>query len=339
MAVIDQTPVLASPVAAPRPARRGRAWGQWLTALLFLAPALVILGIFHIYPLLYAIWISTRDWRRLRDRGFIGLDNYVEAVTSGEVWSSLANTIWFALGTVPFEMVFAIIIAYLLFQKVRFLSLYRTIFFLPYVSSTVAAAAVWLWMFDPRVGIFNRVLGWVGVGPLRWIQEPRGVFEMLTEHIGLPWPGWAGGPSLALFSIMLFTIWYYVGFQVVIFLVGLTNVPKELYEAARVDGANERQLFFRITLPVLTPTILFVAVIATIGSFQSFNPIYQMTSRSNVGGPGGPLGTTETLVIKILNEFQQTFYGYGAAMSIVLFAIIFALTGVQLWLSRRWVRY
>lgn len=326
--------------AIPRRSTLRRRAAQWLTALIFLAPALVILGIFDIYPLWRAGVISTHDWRRNVDRGFVGLDNYRYLFETGQVWDSFGNTVWYAVGTVPFQMVLALVIAYLLFQKVRFLAFFRTAFFLPYVTSTVAAAAVWLWMFDPRNGIFNIVLGWFGIGPFRWVQEPRGVLELLAGYLGMSWwPEWAGGPSLALFSIMLVTIWHYMGFQIVVFLVGLSNVPKDLYEAARVDGASERQLFFRITLPMITPTILFVAVIATIGSFQSFNQIYQMTARANVGGPGGPLGTTETMVIKILNEFQATRYGDGAAMSMMLFAVILVLTLVQLWLSRRWVHY
>ena len=339
MAVIERSPVLTPVDTAPRPARRGRPWGQWLTALAFLAPALTILSVFHIYPLFYAIWISARRWR-LVDRGFIGLDNYREALTNGDVWRAFLNTVYFALGTVPLEMVLAIIIAYLLFQKVRFLAVFRTVYFLPYITSTVAAAAVWAWMFDPRVGVFNSILDRFGMGPLRWLQEPRGVLALLTAHLGVPWPGWAAGPSLALAAIMMFTVWHYLGFQIVIFLVGLGNVPRELYEAAKVDGANERQLFFRITLPLLTPTIFFLAVIATIGSFQSFNQIYQMSTRANVGGrPGGPLQTTETLVVQILNEFQSTRYGYGAAMSIILFLIILTLTLIQFRLSDRWVKY
>ncbi len=337
MAVVERP----SAVGIPSPARPRRRLHprEWLTALAFLSPALIVLGIFHVYPLLYAAWISTRDWRRLRDRGFIGFDNYADAFQNGDIWRSFSNTVYFALGTVPFEMIFAIVIAYLLFQKVRFLSFFRTAFFLPYVTSTVAAAAVWLWMFDPRVGIINSVLTRFGIGPFKWIQEPAGILEIFMGHLGIPWPGWAAGPSMALCAIMVVTIWHYLGFQVVVFLVGLTNVPKELYEAARVDGASERQLFFKVTLPMLTPTILFVAVIATIGSFQSFNQIYQMTVRANVGGPGGPLGTTETMVIKILNEFDGARYGYGAALSMILFVVILTLTVLQLWISRKWVRY
>jgi multiple sugar transport system permease protein len=340
MAIIEQTTALAAPRVRRRRFLRRPAGSpnEWLTALLFLSPALVILTLFHIWPLVYAFVLSMRRYRRGVYLDFIWFENYKEALTNGDLWRSFVNTVYFAVGTVPIEMVLAITIAYLLFQKVKFLSLFRTVYFLPYITSTVAAAAVWLWMFDSRSGVFNSILGKFGIGPYRWIQEPRGIFELLMGHLNIPWPGWADGPSLALVSIMLMTIWHYLGFQIVIFLVGLGGVPKELYEAARVDGASERSIFFRITLPQLTPTILFVAVVATIGSFQSFNQIYQMTARTGVGGPGGPLGTTETMVIQVLNEFYATRYGYGAAIAIVLFLVILALTAIQLKLSSRWVQ-
>lgn len=345
MTVMERTSPAAATVRAPRRPRRGGKPSDWLAAALMLSPAVILLGLFHIYPLFYAAWLSTRDIRRRGgDVGFAataGLGNYITVIKEGDLWRNLANTVYFALGTVPFEMIIAMVIAYLLFQKIRFLSFFRTVYFLPYITSTVAAAAVWLWMFDPRNGILNTMLGWFGISPLRWIQEPRGILEMLMGTLHIPWPGWAGGPSLALFSVMLVTIWHYLGFQVVIFLVGLGNVPKDLYEAARIDGASERKLFFRITLPMLTPTIFFLAVVATIGSMQSFNQIYQMTSRANIGGPGGPLGSTETVVIRIYNEFSAGLAGYdtGSAMSMVLFVIILALTLFQMWFSRRWVHY
>jgi multiple sugar transport system permease protein len=136
-------------------------------------------------------------------------------------------------------------------------------------------------------------------------------------------------------------VWHNLGFQIVIFLVGLGAVSKELYEAARVDGANERTLFFRITLPMISPTIFLIAVISTIDAFKTFTPIYVMSTQANVGTrPGGPLGTTETSVVYVLNQiFGANRFGYGAAAAMFLFLVILALTLFQLWVSRRWVRY
>jgi multiple sugar transport system permease protein len=310
-------------------------------ALLFLAPALTILGIFSFYPLFYSIYISVHRWRLLKGP-YIGLDNYRQALETREFWDSFVNTAWFALFTVPITMIVALTLAYLLFQKVKFLGVFRTIYFLPYVTSAVAAAAVWAWVFSPRNGLANTVLGWVGIGPQRWLQEPRGIFELMSAGLHLPWPGWLDGPSLALVAITVTVVWHNLGFQIVIFLVGLGAISKELYEAARVDGATERQVFFRITLPMLSPTIFLIAVISIIDAFKVFTPIYVMSGSANVGQrPGGPVGTTQTSVVYVLNQIYGggARYGYAAAVAMFLFAVILALTLFQLWISRRWVRY
>lgn len=308
-------------------------------ALLFLAPAMTVIGVFHFYPLFYAFYISLHNWR-IRKLGFVGFDNYRTAVESKDFWQSFINTTWFAVITVPVTMAIALTLAYLLFQRVKFLGVFRTIYFLPYVTSAVAAAAVWAWVFSPRNGIANELLDVMGIGPQRWLQEPRGIFVLMAEGLHLPRPDWLNGPSLALVAIMITQVWHNLGFQIVIFLVGLGGVSKELYEAARVDGANERQMFFRVTLPMISPTIFLIAVISTIDAFKVFSPIYVMSTGANVGSrPGGPLGTTETTVIYVLNQiFGANRYGYGAAAAMFLFAVIMALTLFQTWVSRRWVR-
>jgi multiple sugar transport system permease protein len=325
--------------AAPRRVF-GRRARNTTVALLFLAQAMEFFCVFHFYQLFYAFYISLHRWR-LVNQGYIGFENYVTALHEKEFWRAFLNTTWFAVITVPVTMAVALTLAYLLFQKVRFLGVFRTIYFLPYVTSAVAAAAVWAWVFSPRNGLANEVLGWVGIGPQRWLQEPRGIFDIVSSGVGLPWPGWLEGPSLALVAIMILQIWHNLGFQIVIFLVGLGAVSRELYEAARVDGASERQVFFRITLPMISPTVFLIAIISTIDAFKAFTPIYVMSTGANVGSrPGGPLGTTETSVVYVLNQiFGATRYGYGAAAAMFLFVVIMALTLFQMWVSRRWVRY
>ncbi len=333
---------VSTPQAVPPlpPKTRDRRIRNLPLALVFLAPASAIIGTFHFYPLFYAFYISLHRWR-IRKQGFIGFENYRTALESKDFWQSFINTTWFAVVTVPVTMAIALTLAYLLFQRVRFLGVFRTIYFLPYVTSAVAAAAVWAWVFSARNGLANEVLGWVGIGPQRWLQEPRGIFVLLADGLHLPRPDWLHGPSLALVAIMIAQIWHNLGFQIVIFLVGLGAVSRELYEAARVDGAGERQLFVRITLPMISPTIFLIAVISIIDAFKVFAPIYVMSGSANVGSrPGGPLGTTETSVVYILNQiFGANRYGYGAAAAMFLFAVIMALTLFQTWLSRRWVRY
>jgi multiple sugar transport system permease protein len=327
--------------AAPPPPNRLATQARNLPlGLLFLAPALVIIGVFHFFPLFYAFYISLHRWRLLKGP-YIGFDNYVTALNERQFWTSFMNTVWFAFVTVPVTMVLALVLAYLLFQRVKFLGLFRTIYFLPYVTSVVAAAAVWAWVFSPRNGLANEMLSWIGIGPQRWLPEPRGIFLLVSQGLGIGWPGWLEGPSLALVAITALQIWHNLGFQIVIFLVGLGAISRELYDAARVDGANERQVFFRITLPMLSPTIFLIAIISTIDAFKVFAPIYQMSTGANVGSrPGGPLGTTETSVVYVLNQiFGSVRYGYGAAVAMLLFVVIMSLTLFQTWVSRRWVRY
>jgi multiple sugar transport system permease protein len=337
---VAELPVPAAATPPVRESTRRKRIRNLPAAALFLGPALIVLGTFHFFPIFYAFYISLHRWR-IRKQGFIGLENYQTALQTPEFWQSFINTSWFALVTVPVTMVISLTLAYLLFQRVKFLGAFRTIYFLPYVTSAVAAAAVWGWVFSTRNGIANELLDVIGIGPQRWLQEPRGIFELLFAGLHLPRPDWLKGPSLALVAITITQVWHNLGFQVVIFLVGLGAVPKELYEAARVDGASERQVFFRITLPVISPTIFLVAVLAVIDAFKAFTPIYVMSTQANVGSrPGGPLGTTETTVVYVLNQiFGVNRYGYGAAVAIFLFLVILTLTLFQMWASRRWVQY
>jgi multiple sugar transport system permease protein len=311
--------------------------GQLPTAILLLLPALLVLSVFHFFPLLYAFYISLHRWRFV-DQGYVGLQNYQSALASPSFWLALANTGFFVLMVVPTTMVAALVLSVMLFQRVRFLAVYRTIFFLPYVTSSVAAAGVWAWIFNPQYGMANQLLKLVGVTPQQWLQEPQGVLLLLATRLGLNLPGWAQGPSLALVAIAIMTAWSFLGFEIVIFLVGLGSIPNDVYEAARVDGASSWQMLRRISLPLLSPSILLVSVIMTIGSFQEFNRIYQMSLGANVGSrPGGPLGSTETLVVLVYNEFYSSLHvGYGAAIAFVLFIILLVLSIIQFATGRRY---
>jgi multiple sugar transport system permease protein len=316
---------------------RLRAGAQAPVALLFLLPALIVLGVFHFFPLLYSFYISLHKWKFI-DLGYIGLQNYDTLLHDNEFWRSLGNTIYFALAVVPVTMALAIVFSVMLFQKIRFLAFFRTVYFLPYITSSVAAAGIWAWIFNPQYGVANQFLIKIGIGRQRWLQEPNGVFGMLATRLGVHLPGWAQGPSLALVAIAIMTIWSYLGFEIVIFLVGLSGIPAEIYEAARVDGANAWQLLRKISLPLLAPSILLVSIITTIFSFQEFNRIYQMSTQVNVGGnPGGPLGSTQTLVVLMYNQFYSSLHiGYGASIAFALFLILLVLSLGQLVASRRW---
>jgi ABC-type sugar transport system permease subunit len=257
---------------------------------------------------------------------FTDLDNYIRALTTSTFWGSTLTTFVYAALTMPITMTLGLFFAYLLSRSVRGRSLYRTIFFLPYVISTVGSSIVWAWIFDPSSGLANLVLGKFGLGPLRWLTEPRGIFQIAAQGAGVSLPGWAVGPSLALVAVAIFTIWQSLGYDIVLFLAGLTNIPHELYDAARIDGANAGQLFRYVTFPLLAPTTFFVVVISVIGSLQSFNQIFAMNTAA-AQTLGGPLGSTNTLTVYMFSElYVYVNYGYASTVAVLLSLIILALT-------------
>lgn len=236
--------------------------------------------------------------------------------------SSLPTTLYYALGTVPLELILAMGLAYILFQKIKGQEVFRMLYFLPYITPVVASAVVFRTIFSPRdTALANVVLSWFGIEPQKWLFEPRSISEVLfgVKHL----PFLPGGPSLALISIIMFGIWTYVGYNTVIFLAGLGAIPNELYEAARIDGAGNWSLFRHITLPLLSPVTFYLALIAFIGTFKAFNHIYVMRVPS-------AQGTVDTASVAIFDTFYKANqYGFAAAQAILLFLIILALTLVQ----------
>ncbi|NUM45091.1 MAG: sugar ABC transporter permease [Anaerolineales bacterium] len=238
-----------------------------------------------------------------------------------DMWEGLKVTVFFSLGTVPVQLTIALFLSVLLFQKLRGSEIFRIIFFLPYVTPAVASAAVFKQLFSGRVvSPANTVLGWLGLEPLAWVSEPKGIITLLGGGLGMEVPAWAAGPSLALCVIILLSIWTFVGYNTVIYLAGLGNIPKELTEAAEIDGANKWEVFRHITFPLLSPTTYFLSLLAVIGTFKAFNTIWVMRE-------GAALGTTDPFSVLIFNEFfTKTRYGYASALAFVLFAIILSLT-------------
>ncbi|OQY25821.1 MAG: hypothetical protein B6I34_01470 [Anaerolineaceae bacterium 4572_32.1] len=253
-----------------------------------------------------------------------------------DMWNSLKVTIYYVIGSVPIQLAISLVLAYMLFQKVRGKATFRMIYFLPYVTSMVASSAVWAKLFNPRGGFFNRVLELVGLPALRWLQEPKGVGVLL---FGPDIPDWAAGPSLAQVAVLIFVVWSWIGYDTTIFLAGLGNIPPELYEAAEIDGANGWQLFRYITLPLLSPTTFFLTLVAVIGSFKAFVHIFVMTS-AGAGGVGGPIGTNMTAGLFIYETFYTNVRnGYASAIAFILFAIILGITLFQNYYSKKWVFY
>jgi multiple sugar transport system permease protein len=297
-----------------------------------LAPALILLLAFEVFPIVYGAYISSCDWR-LQCTRFVGFDNYSQAFTDPAMWHALLVTATYALISVPLQLGLGLWIAYLLYQKVRGQEFFRVVFFLPYITSTVASAAVWSYLYSPDNGLLNAALRLIGLPAQHWLTEPRGVFGLIAQSFGVTTPVWMQGPSMALVSLIVFTTWVFVGYDIAIFLAGLGNVPVELYDAARVDGASGWQLFRHITFPLLSPTTFFLLIFTVIGTFKAFNHVWVMTE----GGPGNATTTASVLIFQQL--YQNNRYGYSAALAFILFAVILLLTVIQNRLAGRRVIY
>jgi multiple sugar transport system permease protein len=305
---VDQQP---PPVVVPRKNLWQRFWSRSNERIgyLFIMPSLIHIIAFLFVPLIFSFFLSFRDWTSpsFRDAPYIGLGNYEFLMGDTRFWQAMVNSLYYTLLAVPTGMAFSLAIALVVNNKMKGVNLFRTLFFMPVVSSWVAVSIIWLTLLDPNVGIVNYVLG----------------------LFGIQGPNWLGDPAWAMPSIALIAIWKGAGFSMVIWLAGLQGIPKELYEAAAIDGANRWQSFWRITLPLLAPTSFFLAVTGVIGSLQVFTPVYVLTK-------GGPLDSTNTAVFHIYRRaFQEFDFGYAAAQSWVLFAVIFAVTVVQVGLRRR----
>ena len=284
---------------------------ETLTAWGFLAPATAHLAVFSFAPILFVLYLSVHRWNLIEPaKPFVGLENFWGVLRDPLVWLSLRNTVLFTL-QVPITMAIALGVALLLRRHSLITRIARTAFFLPYVSSVVAIALVWQWMYHADFGILNWALSAVGVGPVDWLGNPR----------------------TALAAVMLVSMWTQVGYQMVVFLAGLQGIPDAYLDAARVDGANAWRRFWRVTFPLLKPVTLFVLVTGIIGSFQVFTTVYVLTG-------GGPLRATDVLGYRIYQsawEFLQ--FGYASALALLLFAILFWATWTQFKLLGKRVEY
>lgn len=293
----------------------------------FISPALLILTVFIFYPIVQVFWLGFHEWSVITpEKPFVGLENYRNLRVSNDFQIALRNTIWFSLGVVPVQTFLGLILAVIANRRLRGISFFRTAFYFPSISSSVVISVIFLWLYQQN-GLINTLLRKMGFGTPQppWLSNPKGVFEMALNGLGVEHVNpWLAGPSVALLSIMMMNIWTTMGSMMVIFLAGLQNIPGDVYEAAALDGANTRQIFFGITVPLLRPVVFFTATLGLIGTFQVFDQIFVMT-------PGGsPAKTTLTLGYLIyMNAFQGFKMGYASAMAVVLFAIILAIYFVQ----------
>ncbi len=282
--------------------------------LLFASPYLAGFMIFILYPLVMSIYYSFCQYNVISPPVPIGFENFRHMFFEDEVfWKSVYNTLYFTAFSVPLSLGLAIGLAMLLNQKIRAMSVYRTVFFLPTIVPIVASAVLWLWVLNPESGLVN---------------------GMLRQFLGIDGPGWIANEQWSKPSLVLMSLWA-VGGSMVIFLAGLADVPTVLYEVADIDGAGPWIKFRHVTLPMLTPTILFNLVMGLIGAFQYFTQVYVMT-----GGKGGPADSTMFYALYLYrNSFVYLKMGYGSAMAWMLFLLILSATLGVLVSSKRWVHY
>ncbi len=270
-----------------------------------LAVPLLFFVIVRMFPALYAMKLSLYDWSFLSDSNpWVGLDHYKTLFKDEVFWKSLKNTFVYVVVGVPAQITVGIVVA-LLIQKVnKFQGLYRMLYFVPYVTSSVAVAWVWRWIMQEHGGLFNQIL----------------------LGLGFPAQKLLGSPDQAIYVIIASIVWQGMGFSMVIFLAGLEGIPQTFYEAAEIDGANGWHRFWKITFPLLNPTIVFSALTGTIRYLQVFTEVLNMTNQ----GQGGPLNSTKSLVLFIYQEaFKSLNLSYASAATAVLFVIILVLTVVQ----------
>jgi len=272
----------------------------------FLAPSVVLFGVFLAAPLVYALYISFNQWSMLRSPTWIGLENYRRILEDDIFWRSLRNTAVFTLLFVPIVTVMSLVSAALLNQAIRGKALFKALIFIPIITPSVVVGVVWTYAFQPELGLINQLL----------------------RSLSLPTSLWLGSPSVALPALVLVTIWQRFGWFMILFLAGLQDIPVEVKEAAKVDGASPIRSFFDITLPLLRPTVVLVTVLAAIGAFQVFDLIFVMTE-------GGPAYATQTLSYYIYTKAFRSFdMGYAAAMSYFLFVCLLIMTLVQMKILR-----
>lgn len=300
---------------------------------LYLLPALIIIIVFRLIPIILSFIVSFFDWSITGVGDFIGFENYSRLIHDPDFWQSMLNTFYLVIFVVPISLFFSLVFANFL-NNIKYLkSFFRSIYFIPTVTSMVAISIVWKLIFNQQTGLMNFLLAKIGIEPLGWLAESRGIFQLLFSSIGVKIPVALGGPSMALFSIIIVTIWRGLGYNTIIYLAGLQNIPGVYYEAADIDGANKFTQFFKITWPLISPTTYYVLMMTTIVTFQVFSQIYLMT-----GPPiGGPLGTTKVIVYFLFEKGfgESNDLSYASAIALVLFAIILALTLFQKKLEKK----
>ena len=276
----------------------------------FIAPALTLFTVFVVIPLFASLFFSFTEYNVLQPPRCVGLDNYRQIIFhDSRFWKAMINVVVYVIGVVPIGICLALLLAVAIDQKIKLKNFYKTMFFMPAITSTVAISVIWKWLYaGEKYGLINYLLIQIGLKPVDWLMSP---------HLTLP-------------AIMVVSIWQGLGYNMILFLAGLQAIPGVMYEAADIDGANTWDKFWNVTLPLLKPTMIFVIIMAVINSFQVFEQIYIMTGAEGEG-IGGVLDCALTNVAYLYDmAFQRFRMGYASALAYILFGIIFTITMLNL---------
>lgn len=285
-------------------------WHSKITPWLFIFPTLVGLAVFRLIPIVSALYLSFTDWNLLRDPVWTGLSNFKELFSNPSFLKIIGNTFQFSLIYVCGSMVVGLALAVLINIRIKGISFFRAILYLPVVTSSIAIGIVWNWMLGPTFGIVNNIISAMGIQPPYWLADSK----------------------FALSTVSFVQMWKMSGYYMIMFLAGLQNIPTEVKESAYCDGATNSQIFFKITLPMLKPTLFFVLTISLIDSFKNFEIIYAMTR-------GGPDISSTTLVYDVyLNAFQYYRVGFASSVSFVLLVLVGLLTILNFWIRKRYAQ-
>ncbi len=287
---------------------------EWKWAYIMIAPTMIGLFVLNIIPIIQTIYLSFfKSGAFGKGNIYVGFDNYIKMFSEQQTWYAVRNTIVYTCLVVPATMIIALIIAVVLNKSIKGKNIYRTIYFIPMVAAPAAVTMVWNWLYNYNFGFINHFLNRFGLDKVKWVENPK----------------------IALGSIAVIGIWSLIGYCMVILLAGLQEIPRDFYEASNIDGASALNQFFNITLPLVSPTLFFVAVTSIIAAMQVFDVIYMMIDVANPA-----YNSTVSLVYLFYNNaFKYTNKGYGSAVVVLLLAIIMLITIIQMKAQKKWVKY
>lgn len=291
-----------------------KKWKHYGWGYLFVAPTMIGLAVLNIWPIIQTFILGFQKDRGFNRYEFAGLDNFAKLLSDADVWVGLKNTFVFALISVPLGIFLSLFIAWLLCKPIRGVSFYRMLFFLPMVAAPAAVTMVWSWIYNTEFGVLNYLLGFLGIQKISWLNDPH----------------------YAMFSVILIAIWSSLGQQIIILIVAIKNVPKVYYEAAELDGANERQRFFRIMMPLVSPNIFFLTVTGMIGALGQFDIVYMIYGTGN----SEAVDSVKTIMYQYYRSaFVSQDKPYASAIAVMTLVMILALTAIQMKLQKKIVFY